>query len=162
MKCVNLKNAFGKKYRIALEEPNMRSDDPWVQIIPCRYGHIFPHGGKLLAASVDGHPGVAGRLRKLRCCRVHQDGDFGELTVVFDIADFEKVAKVMRPRQRRQTNLTPEQRADIGSRLRRAKERRQATVQIDRTARQCVGTGWDDPEHVQGHSDAKSTAGRGV
>ena len=54
-----------------------RAEDPWLMIVPCRYGHVFPHGGNLLAASVDGHPNVAGVLRRLPCCRVHQDGDFG-------------------------------------------------------------------------------------
>jgi hypothetical protein len=38
----------------------------------------------------------------LRCCRVHQDGDFGELTVVFNVADLPKLARIMRPRRRRQ------------------------------------------------------------
>ena len=71
-------------------------------ILLCRYGHIDPDGGTTLAASVDQHPNVAGRLRRLKCCRVHQDGDHGELTVTFDVDDFAQVARIMLPRRRRQ------------------------------------------------------------
>jgi Fe2+ transport system protein FeoA len=103
-------------------------------IVPGRYGHIFPHGGSLLAASVDGHPNVAGVLRRLPCCRIHQDGDFGELTVVFDVADFAKVARIIRPRRRRQ--VSPEQR----ERLRGMgfPKGAQARVDVEPTARPCV------------------------
>jgi hypothetical protein len=110
-KCTNLKAIFGHRHRVAYEESyradrgdGARATDPWLQIIPCRYGHIFPHGGNLLAASVDGHPNVAGVLRKLPCCRVHHDGDFGELTVVFDVDHFDDVAAVIQPRRRRQVS----------------------------------------------------------
>lgn len=109
MDCTNLKERFGRRYRVEYEESyyaehgdGARVEDPWLMIVPCRYGHVFPWGGSTLAASVDGYPKVAGRLRRLRCCRVVQDGDFGELTATFDVAEFPKVAKVMRPRRRRQ------------------------------------------------------------
>ena len=99
MKLINLKAQFGKQYRVTYEEsyyaeygPNARIEDPCLMILLCKYGHIYPHGGATLAASVDGHPNVAGKLRRLRCCRIHQDGDFGELTVLFDVADFARVA----------------------------------------------------------------------
>ena len=58
-------------------------------------------GGDLLAGSVDGHPKMAKRLRRLTCCRVHQDADDG-LTVLFHVDDFDRVARIMRPRLRRQ------------------------------------------------------------
>lgn len=103
--CINLQERFGRRYRIVIEEgASGRRPDPWYMRLLCRYGHVFPHGGDMLAASVDGHPNVARQLRRLRCCRVWQDGDFGELTVVFDVADFAQVAKIMRPRRRRQVS----------------------------------------------------------
>jgi hypothetical protein len=109
--CVDLRERFGRRYRIEYEPSyaaeygvNARVHDPWLTIIPCRYGHIFPHGGSTLAASVDGFPKIAGRLKRLTCCRVHQDGDFGELTVLFNAADFAKVARIMRPRRRRRVS----------------------------------------------------------
>lgn len=38
------------------------------------------------------------------CCRVHQDGDFGEMTALFDVADFEQIARIKHPRRRRQVS----------------------------------------------------------
>ena len=115
--CINLKERFGQQYRVTYEESyyadrgvGARATDPWLMIVPCRFGHIFPHGGDRLAASVDGHPNVAGALRRLPCCRVHQDGDFGELTVLFDVADFDKVVQIMRPRRRRQVSAAERER----------------------------------------------------
>jgi hypothetical protein len=102
--CINLKERFGRRFKVVYEESYCadrgnvaRAEDPWLMIVPGRYGHIFPHGGSLLAASVDGYRKVAGKLRRLPCCRVHQDGDDGELTVVFDVDDFGKVARIIRP-----------------------------------------------------------------
>ena len=108
MDCVNLRERFGRQYRVEHEESyyaqhghHARVADPWLMVIPCVHGHIYPHGGNMLAASVDGHPNVAGALWRLKCCRVQQNGDFGELTVLFDVADFAKVAAVMRSKWRR-------------------------------------------------------------
>lgn len=120
--CINLKERFGRRFRVAYEESyraaygaNARTEDPWLMAILCRYGHIYPHGGTTLAASIDGHPNVASQLRRLACCRVRQDGDGGELTVHFDVADFSAVARILRPRRRRQ--VTPEQREELLARL---------------------------------------------
>lgn len=147
----NLKALFGRKYRVEYEEsyreaygPRATREDPWLMIVVCRYGEIYPFGGDTLAASVDGHPNVAGRLRRLRCCRVVQDGDFGELTALFDLADFRKVARVMRPRLRRE--LSAEQREELIGRLNW--HRRQSTpkgpTQGQPTARTCDVSGQDD------------------
>ncbi len=139
MECVNLKDRFGRRFKVEYEESYYDErtkhtlEDPWLMIVPCRYGHIFPHGGSLLAASVDGHPNVAGVLRRLRCCQVHQDGDFGELTVVFDVADFDKVAAIMKPRRRRQ--VSEEERERL--RLMSAKFGFQRIVQGEHTPRPC-------------------------
>jgi hypothetical protein len=130
VECLNLKRRFGQRSRVTYKEsyraehgPAARVEDPWLMIIPCKYGHLFPWDTTTLAASVDGHPSVAGRLRRLPCCRVHQDGDFGELTVLFNADDFPKVAQIMRPRRRRQARLTREQRQEIGRRLREGRKR---------------------------------------
>ncbi len=115
--CINLKERFGRRFRVVYEESYRadrghaaRAEQPWLMIVPGRYGHIFPHGGNLLAASVDGYAKVAGVLRRLPCCRIHQDGDAGELTVVFDAADFAKVAKIIRARRRRQVSAQEQDR----------------------------------------------------
>ena len=94
-KCINLRERFGKRYRVGYEESyqaahgdQARREDPELMVVRCRYGELFPWGGTELAASVGGHPNVAGMLRRMSCCRIVQDGDFGELTVVFDVVDF--------------------------------------------------------------------------
>ena len=126
--CIDLAEQFGRRYRVENEESyfaqygrRARVNDPWLKVLVCRHGEIYPFGGDALAASVDGHPKLAARLRRLECCRVIQDGDFGELTATFDVVDFRQVAKVMRPRLRRK--LTAEQRAELIGRLDRHRPR---------------------------------------
>ncbi len=139
MECVNLKKQFGRRFKVEYEESyytertKQTIEDPWLMIVPCRYGHIFPHGGSLLAASVDGHPNVAGVLRRLRCCQVHQDGDFGELTVLFNLTDFGAVASILRPRRRRQVSEAECERLRVMG----FQKRPQAHVDVERTPRPC-------------------------
>ena len=148
MKCVNLRERFGDRYKVRCEESyyadrgaGARKEDPWLMILLGRYGHIFPWGGTTLAASVDGHPMIAGRVRRMDCCRVVQDGDFGELTVAFDVEHFDRVAKVMRARRRPRRTLTPEQRARLADRMRRINRQRQLQRQSTAQERELVGSG---------------------
>ncbi len=104
--CLNLRETFGDRYRIDYEPSYWAThqirgkEDPWLMVIPCRNGHIFPHGGDLLAVATDpGHTQLAGMIRRLDCCEVVQDGD-GEVNAVFNVKDFDKVAAVMRPHRR--------------------------------------------------------------
>lgn len=122
MDCIDLKERFGDRFRVTYEDsyyaqygPNARTEDPWYMVIPCKWGHVYPAGPDTLAASVDGYPRIAARLKRLRCCRVHQDGDFGELTVLFDVVDFDKVAKIIRPHRKRR--WTEEQKQQARERL---------------------------------------------
>ena len=134
VQCVNLREDFGRRYRVRYEESYRaehgrgRTRDPWLMILDCRCGHFLPWGGNLLAASVDGHPNIAGRLRALSCCTVVQDGNFGELTATFDVADFQIVAKIMKPKKRRRRVMTPEQR----ERLLEAAKKGRETLRIRR------------------------------
>jgi hypothetical protein len=113
---VNLRQRFGDRYRIgfdpAYDQRNVPRDklDPWAMTIPCRSGLIYPFGGTALAVEVDGHPGLARRLATLPGVRLHQDGDC-EKTFVFDAADFDAVAAIVRPRVRRRCHLSAERRA---------------------------------------------------
>ena len=124
MKCINLKNKFGKLYRVKYEESyraeHKYGGDPWLMIILCKYGHIFPWGGKQLAASVDGHSRIANNIKRLKCCTVVQEGDFGELTATFHIDDMKYVKKIMHPIRKKV--ITEEQRKILSERLRRARE----------------------------------------
>ncbi len=40
-------------------------------VVGCKWDEIYPADGTMLAASVGGYPKVAGRLRRMKCCRVH-------------------------------------------------------------------------------------------
>jgi hypothetical protein len=124
MDCINLKQRFGRRFKVTHEESReaefgdgARTVDPWLLLIPCQYGHIFPWGDSLLAASVDGHPRVARKIAALDCCTVVQDGDDGELTATFDEDDFRQVADLMKPRRRRQVSEAERKRlADLSAR----------------------------------------------
>ena len=147
--CVDLQEHFGRRYRIGHDECHQpRRPDPWLLTIECRYGHVYPFGGNLLAASIDGFPKVASRLRELKGAKVHQDGDDGELTAIFDVADLSKVAKIIRPRSRRQ--LSERQRAALSDRLRAFRE----TASLAPTGGQYTDQGGDSDaldgsEHVE-------------
>jgi hypothetical protein len=100
--CLNLRKLYGDRYRIVLDpaaeyEPSGRRD-PWLFIIPCKYGEIYPHGGDLLAVMVVGVYKVP-EMRKLELPS-HQNGD-GEAVFLFTQNQFTQVAKVVKPRKRR-------------------------------------------------------------
>ena len=54
MNCVNLRIRFGRRYRIEYDDSYYaqyglcRGRTPWLKIIPCQRGHIFPWGGNML------------------------------------------------------------------------------------------------------------------
>ena len=99
---VNLRERFGDRYRISYDPAREgRDPDPWLQTIPCRGGiTIYPFGGTTLAVEVDYHCHVSKALRDMGL-RVHQEGD-REHTFLFDVADFDRVAAVVKPHRRRQ------------------------------------------------------------
>jgi hypothetical protein len=105
--CIDLEERFGRRYRIEDEEScraqygrRAEVNDPWLKVILCRGGHIYPWGASTLAAATD-RPGRAARkLAALPTVSLVQDGSDG-VTVLFDVADFATVAKIMRPRRRR-------------------------------------------------------------
>ena len=140
MECPNLRELFGEAYRLAFEESyhaehgeNARVDDPWLQTIPGRFGHVFPWSEKLLAVSVDGHPKIASVVRKLDFCQVEQDGDFGELSASFPIEKFAEIAKIIRAHRRPgRRELSPEEKEAAIERLRKYRFRPQKTPEENR------------------------------
>lgn len=149
--CIDLKAAFGERFRIAYEESfyaehkTTRSHDPWLCILPCPQGHIFPWGGTTLAASTNNRRG-SNALRRLPCVTIEQDeGQGGGVTALFDLADFEAVAAVMRPRKR--VRLSAERRArmsEIGTAA--LKRYRLATQNGTKSNTGSVPTTQPDPE----------------
>lgn len=119
--CIDLKAEFGKRFKIGHDPAyageygeNGRTADPWLVLLECRNGHIYPHGGEYLAAATNGRGSAARALASLPCVEVLQDGADG-INGKFHIRDFAAVAKVMKPRRRRAQS--PEQRAASLERL---------------------------------------------
>ncbi len=105
--CMDLRQLFGDKYRLAVEEsyyaerPQFRKqEEPWLTFIVCRYGQIGVWGGNLLVASTRGLGSVAIRLKALPFAQVVQDGSDG-VNVTFALEHFDAVAEIMKPRKRR-------------------------------------------------------------
>jgi hypothetical protein len=91
---------FGERFKLARDEAAMRGQhDPWLLVIPCRFGHLFPWGSNRLAVSTDGRGSTAQRLAALPFVRVEQDGADG-LTLSFGIEHFEAIAAIVRPHRR--------------------------------------------------------------
>ena len=103
-KPIDVREEFGHRWRIGLDEAaGGRWKDAWNYRIVCRYGHICPWGGDLLAASTDRAGSVANRLMKLAGVQVVHDGDDGA-TVVFRRPLLKVVAPLLRPRTVRQAS----------------------------------------------------------
>ena len=120
MECINLQERFGKRYRItfdpAYNPKHVPRDklDPWTMQGPCERGVVYPHGGDVLVAEVEGRRVTANRLRQLDCTTTYQEGD-SFLAVTFHAADFDEVAAIVKPRRRRQVSDAERQRlASIG------------------------------------------------
>jgi hypothetical protein len=69
-------------------------------LIPCRNGEIGPYGGDLLLACTKHRGRLPGRLIAAGCT-ITQDGTDG-VNATFHVRDFPKVARVMKPRRKRQ------------------------------------------------------------
>ncbi len=114
MICINLKERFGDRHPVKHEESYVadrgdgaRAEEPWLMIIPCKHGHLYPHGGDLLGVSTNGKGAISNKIRELACTRVVQNSDVG-VNATFHVDDFDQVAEVMKPHRRRQ--WTDEQR----------------------------------------------------
>lgn len=101
---VNLQEAFGFRFRVrfdpaydAVNRPQ-RSLDPWMMVIPCRFGEIHPHGGSLLAWECEGHPKIRHRVERLDGVVKRQEGD--DFTqVIFDVSQLDDIAAIVRPKR---------------------------------------------------------------
>lgn len=106
--CINLRERLGHRFRVAMEESHGkvsgkqgRAGDPWLQIIPCRNGHISPYGGEELAACTKARGQIAKRiLDEVQSAVMWQDGQDG-CNIRFHVSDFDAVASVMVPHKRR-------------------------------------------------------------
>lgn len=109
--CHNLRQLFGDRFQIEYDEayyaehgPNARADDPWLQIIPCRNGHICPWGRGTIAACTRSAGPVVKALMRLQGAAMQQNGSDGA-NIVFPVEMFDRVADIMHPRKRRRLSL---------------------------------------------------------
>ena len=137
MKCINLKERFGDRYKVEYEESydaehseHGRAEDPWLMLTPCRHGFICPWGAENLAACTKTAGSVAKRLKALPFTTVIQDGDDGA-NVMFHVKHFDAVARIMKPCKRRR--LSAEHRARLAEAG--AKSRFTHGVQAPKSAR---------------------------
>lgn len=115
--CPNLKALYGDRYKVKYEESyyaergeGARGEEPWLQLVACTNGHIFPWGRNLLAASMRIRGPISNRVKALPFTKIAQDGDDGS-TYTFPADHFEAVAEIMVPKRRRQ--WTEEQREEL-------------------------------------------------
>jgi hypothetical protein len=115
--CIDLESRYGRENRICRDPayfaeygPHARIRDPWYLRIPCKHGHIYPHGGDKLGASTDRRGAIANRLVAIPDVEVVQNGSDG-INAIFAVKDFSRVAAIMRPKRRRR--LSPAHRATL-------------------------------------------------
>lgn len=125
MNCINLQEKFGHKYLVTIEENGKtqgkwKSEDRvWLQEIKCKRGIIAPYGSNTLqACSFTAKTG--NMLRKLPFV-LSARGD-EETVITFSVDNMKEVCKIIKPYRQRQ--LTDEQKAIIGERLKKARELR--------------------------------------
>lgn len=99
MQCVNLKNRFGKKYKIKVAKEYSKLDS-WNFEIPCKYGYIYPYSSTHLGFASATSGGIANKVAKLECTQVIADGDDGK-NIIFHINDCKEVFKLVKPKTKR-------------------------------------------------------------
>ncbi len=125
MECINLRQRFGKVYRITYDPAydhkgiHRKNLDPWYMQIPCRKGVIYPQGSDRLAVEIDYHGPTAKLVSKIPGITRTQRGD-NEQTFTFHVDLFDQIAELVQPKKRRV--LTEEQRQELAQRIQRARE----------------------------------------
>ena len=116
MTCPDLQRLFGDRFKLG-HDPAYFADygdgahrhNPWLLMVECMNGHIYPHDVDTLAASTNNNGSIATALAALDCTTVVQAGNDGT-NATFHLKDFDKVAALMRPRIRhRGRPMTDEQ-----------------------------------------------------
>ena len=149
--CINLKERFGAQYKVTYEESYYAERsrhtlvDPWLMIIPCQHGHIYPQGGDLLAVSTDKRGGIARQVIGSPFVTVEQDGTDG-INATFPVERFDEVAAIVKPKRRRRLSAERRERlAEMGKvNLQRHREAKAQTPQNDPERAQ---GGQEDSEH---------------
>lgn len=104
MKPLNLKELFGKRFKIKLDEAAKSTvnglKDPWLYTIPCKFGHIYPISNKCLGFWCTGVI-INRRIQKDHPeIELVQDGD-GEGVFRFTFDQFDTIAGYAKPKKKR-------------------------------------------------------------
>jgi hypothetical protein len=157
VQCIDLRATFERRFRYAWDEsyaaerPDFRRvEAPWLTVIPCRFGRIFPWGGLRLAAYCAAGPLKRRDLERLPGVTVAQGGGRGcpEVVLSFDAEMIDRVAAVLRARRPRR--FSDEQRARLlaasaGSRFVKGRTRdgaRAPRMNRETTISEPVGVWW--------------------
>ena len=102
---INLKDLFGDRYRVGLDESARHEPgakvDPWHYVIPCRHGGISPFSAELLAFHCTA-PGIRAKLHLgHREIEVRNWSDDGEAVFLFRPDQFDLVADYAKPKRKR-------------------------------------------------------------
>lgn len=115
--CIDLRERFGRTYRISYDEAyeaehgeHGRAEDAWLQIIPGRKGHVYPHGGDKLGVATNGRGPTAKRLLAVPGVFVVQEGSDG-INATFAVEALPTVAEIVGLKRKRR--LSPEARARL-------------------------------------------------
>jgi len=111
MKPLNLKELYGERYHITLDESAYHEkggvDDPWYFQVDCHRGFIYPYSDKLLAYYCNG-PKVRVRLRaehpEFECIQWAEDY---EAVFLFEPYDMKIIRPYAKPKKKRK--ITKEQ-----------------------------------------------------
>jgi hypothetical protein len=117
---IDLNTLAAGRFRLALDEaasiePGGKKD-PWYQIIPCRYGQIYPYSDILLAIHVRGN-GAKRRLAEIPGITINNRSDDGEAIFLFAPELFNHVAEIVQPKRKRRLSEAHRQKlAEVGTR----------------------------------------------
>jgi hypothetical protein len=110
---IDIRRCYGHKYRVISEDLNSRNSDAWAWTIPAARGHLYLHSPDRLGAATNGRR-VGRILARLSGVRIEQEADDG-LNLSFPVEQFKAVARVMRPKRRRQISERERRRlTDVG------------------------------------------------
>lgn len=155
MTIINLRERYGRQYRIVNEEsfaaqygPRTRTEDPHFQIIPGRLGHVYAWDSERLAASSNSAGTTAKKLKALSYGQIWQDGTDG-VTVLFPADRLDEVADLLKLRRRRR--ISDQERARLAELSRqhgfRAGQLSPRSIsESDSGPPVCVGGALPDPE----------------
>jgi hypothetical protein len=123
MTCVNLKEQFGSRYRIAYDPAAVLErggkSNPWYYVIPCKFGEIHPFGGEMLAFHCRGSKMRGIIKREFPDFEIESWTDDEEAIFIFPADRLPELAKIIKPRRRRQVSGSERQRlSEMGSKSR--------------------------------------------